>query len=256
MHSNVFALSRMPSLKRDELADIRARLSSAPPRARELKGASVLVGKNGIIAEIKRSSPSTGRISDGSAASIASRYEKAGALAVSVLTDRTHFGGTWDDLADAANAVKVPVLCKEFICSPWQIDLATTLGADIVLLIARMLSRRDLSSLYRHALDSGISPLIEVHERNEIDEVLSLSPNVLMVNTRNLSTLRMEPDIAFSTLSSIPRGITRVCASGIESAVDISRVRKNTETGIFLIGTALMRASTPEKLFKEMCNVR
>jgi indole-3-glycerol phosphate synthase len=255
MRTDGFILSHMPALKRRELAEVRARLRAAPPRARALKGASVLAGKPGIIAEVKRSSPSAGAIADGNAASIASRYERAGALAVSVLTDRTHFGGSWDDLAAAAGVVRSPVLCKEFIRFPEQIDLAAALGADIVLLIARMLSRRDLASLYRHALSVGIAPLVEVHERGELDGALALSAEVLMVNTRDLGTLRMERETAFATLRAVPDGVTRVCASGIESADDVRRAREHTGARVFLVGTTLMRAADPERLIGEMDRV-
>ncbi len=255
MRTDGFNLSHMPALKRRELADIRQRLRAVPPRSRTFEGASALAGKTGIIAEVKRSSPSVGAIAGGDAASIASRYERAGALAVSVLTDRTYFGGSWDDLAAAAGAVKTPVLCKEFIRFPEQIDLAAALGADLVLLIARMLSRRDLASLYRHALDAGIAPLVEVHDRRELDGALALSPQVLMVNTRDLVTLRMERETAFATLCAVPDGITRVCASGIESADDVRRAREHTGARVFLVGTALMRAADPEKLIGEMDRV-
>ncbi len=255
MRTDSFGLAHIPALKRRELADVRARLKVAPPRARGLKGASVLIGKTGIIAEIKRSSPSMGLIASGDAAAIASRYENAGAFAVSVLTDSTHFGGSWDDLGAVTRSVELPVLCKEFVCFPEQVDLAAALGADLVLLIARMLSRLDLAALYRRSIQAGIAPIVEVHDQRELDKALALAPKAIMVNTRDLETLRIAREIAFATLRAVPHGITRVCASGIDTADDVRRAREHTGARVFLVGTALMRASDPEKLLTEMGHV-
>ncbi|HSV97757.1 MAG TPA: indole-3-glycerol-phosphate synthase [Spirochaetota bacterium] len=255
MRTKRFSLGKMPALKRRELPDISARLAAAPPRSRAANGPAVLEGATGIIAEIKKASPSAGRISDAGAGERASRYAKAGAAAISVLTDATYFRGSWDDLASAARAVKVPVLCKEFVRFPEQIDLAAALGADLVLLVARMLSRRDLAALYRRTLDIGIAPLVEVHDERELDSMLALSPRIVMVNTRNLETLAIERDAAFATLRAVPDGITRVCASGIDSADDVRRAREHTGVRLFLVGTALMRAADPQVLLGEMRRV-
>jgi len=255
MPTERFSLAHMPALKRRELPGLRARLEASPPRSRALRGASVLTGKTGVIAEVKKSSPSAGRIADADPAARAAGYAAAGAVAASVLTDDSFFGGSWDDLYAAARAVDVPVLCKEFVRFPEQIDLAAALGADLVLLIASMLARRDLAALYRHALDRGIAPLVEVHEERELDAVLGLSPEVIMVNTRNLATLEMERETAFAALRAVPDGITRVCASGIESAGDVIRAREHTNARLFLVGTALMRAADPEGLIAELSRV-
>lgn len=208
-----------------------------------------------IIAEIKKASPSAGTLSHVDPALQAILYQNAGAKAVSVLTDSAYFDGSFEDLCTVAHAVSLPVLCKEFICFKEQIDLAYNTGADIILLIAGMLTTNELTHLYEYTCTKGLLPLVEVHTVSELERVLPLHPEYIMVNVRNLNTLTLEYDTAIETLQRIPVGINKICASGIDSPAMLTHIKDNTGTTIFLVGTALMKSDNPEKLLKELCNV-
>ncbi len=208
-----------------------------------------------IIAEIKKASPTYGILKKVDPGIQAALYQDAGAKAVSVLTDNSYFGGSFDDLHTVTQTVTLPVLCKEFICCKEQIDLAYTLGADIILLIATMLSTHELEQLYAYTLKKGLLPLIEVHTLTELERVLHLQPEYLMVNVRNLSTLELEYDIAIATLQEIPHPVKKICASGIDSPDTLQRIKEHTGTTTFLVGTALMKSDNPCKLLKELSHV-
>ncbi|MEW6527863.1 MAG: indole-3-glycerol-phosphate synthase [Spirochaetota bacterium] len=208
-----------------------------------------------IIAEVKKASPSAGLINNVEPATQAILYQKAGAKAVSVLADGEYFGGSYTDIQSVAEAIKLPVLCKEFICYPEQIDVAYNAGADIILLIAAMLTADELHQLYAYTIHKGLLPLIEVHTKNELDYVLTLQPDYIMVNIRNLNTLELEYDTAIATLKSIPYNIKKICASGIDNSKTIQHIKEHTGTTIYLVGTALMKATDPQKRIQEFSNV-
>ncbi len=208
-----------------------------------------------IIAEIKKASPSSGTIRQVDVVRQATLYQQAGAKAVSVLADNEYFGGSYDDVYRVAKTVKLPVLCKEFICSTEQIDVAYNAGADIILLIKAMLTVDELQKLYTYTIDKGLLPLIEVHTTPELKSVLSLQPEYIMVNIRNLNTLELEYDTAIDTLQKIPDHVQKICASGVDNPGTIQYIKEQTGTTIYLVGTALMKAADPHKLIQELCNV-
>ncbi len=208
-----------------------------------------------IIAEIKKASPSTGMLKHVDPAKQALLYQNAGAKAVSVLTDTCYFVGSFDDVYSVTQAVTLPVLCKDFICFEKQIDLAYNTGADIILLIAGMLTTNELAYLYEYTCTKGLLPLVEVHTVAELERVLPLQPEYIMVNVRNLNTLTLEYDTAIETLQNIPIGINKICASGIDSPTMLTHIKEHTGTTTFLVGTALMKSDNPGKLLKELCNV-
>lgn len=248
-----FALHAMKSLKEAELPSIRELLRSHPLRTRPLH--ALEKGKRGVIAEIKKSSPSRGAIRAVEPREQAVRYARGGAVAMSVLVDGNYFGGSWDDLCEVSDAVDAPVLCKEFVFFEEQIDLAAACGADMVLLIARCLDAVRLRELYSHASGLGLLPVVEVHCREEIPAVLGLEPAFLMVNMRNLESLEMDFYRGIESLKEIPEHITRISASGMDSADAVQAIAKGTGTGLFLMGTALMESSDPESMIQEVTGV-
>jgi indole-3-glycerol phosphate synthase len=246
----------MRALKEAERAAVGKRLRSLGDRSRPyhplLPPAD---GGTGIIAEVKKASPSHGAIAEVSSAVQAARYAQGGAAAVSVLVDRCFFGGSCDDLQETAAAVEVPVLCKEFIFFREQLDLAWMLGADMALLIARMLSDEELSGLFAHAKHLGLEPLVEIHETGELARVLRLGPSLVMANSRDLSTLELRPERAIAALQAVPEGVVTIYASGISSSKDIRAVRGRTGTRLFLVGTSIMQKGDPSSFIRELSDV-
>ncbi len=251
---NKFSLDRMESLKEVELPDIRARLKTAAVITRSNR---ILKRSNdiGIIAEIKKASPSRGAIKSVSPEDQAMSYINGGAVALSVLTEKNFFGGSWDDLRVVSGISPVPVLCKEFMFFEEQIDLARACGADMILLIARVLSYKRLKSLYDYAKLLDLMPLVEVHSVEELPHVLALNPEFIMVNMRNLATIKIDEAAAIKTLTSIPSGIEKISASGIEDKKKLGDIFRSTGTRIYLIGTGLMLSEDPAAMIKELQNV-
>lgn len=252
-----FSLEGMRSLKEAELSGVKKRLrlsrGRSRPRHRLIPPAD---GRVSIIAEVKKASPSKGAIASVSPAVQAAEYARGGAAAISVLVDHTYFAGSYDDLREAASSVEIPVLCKEFIFFGEQLDLAHVLGADLSLLIARILSDEELSGLYAHAKDLGLEPLIEVHESAELARVLRLGPSFLMANARDLASLEMNPDRAIAALEAVPEGIAGIYASGISTKEDIRTIRERTGARLFLVGTSIMQSGDPEAFIRGLCDVR
>jgi indole-3-glycerol phosphate synthase len=198
-----------------------------------------------VIAEHKRRSPSRGAIrEDLEPAEVARGYEKAGAAALSVLTDEPFFGGRIEHLVAARAATSLPVLRKDFVVDPWQIWEARAAGADAVLLIVAALEDDELSSLLALAGEAGLDALVEVHDRDELDRALGAGARIVGVNNRNLKTLEVSLDTALSLAPAIPDDVVAVAESGIGTADDIRRLRESGFAG-FLIGERLMTAPDP-----------
>lgn len=238
-------IKKILATKRQEVEDLRGRRLAA--RTRPVIPLD-FKGPINIIAELKQKSPSAGFMAPITPERIGtySKYAKA----ISVLTDRTYFGGSPEFLEEVAGQTPLPVLFKDFIIDPVQIDLAYAMGADMVLLIVRILGREELTRIYRHARDLGMECLVEVHDRAELEPLAAIDPRIVGVNARNLDTLQMDLQGAAAILRAVQAPI-RVAESGIKTRGDIERMAQSGATG-FLIGETLMRSSDLETTFQEL----
>ena len=202
--------------------------------------------RSGLIAEVKRASPSKGAINAGlDPARLAQAYERGGAAAVSVLTDRAHFGGSLEDLRAARGAVRLPVLRKDFIVTEFQVREARAHGADAILLIAAAAPVATLLPLRQLARELGMAVLFEVHEESELEAARACEPDLLGVNARDLRTLEVRPD-TFARLAPLAKGIAPLVAeSGVRTAEDALRYQA-LGASMLLVGEALSSAADPE----------
>jgi indole-3-glycerol phosphate synthase len=196
----------------------------------------------GLIAEVKKASPSKGLIRpDFDPVEIALAYEKAGADCLSVLTDVDYFQGNADYLKAVHAAVNIPLLRKDFIIDERQIYESRLLGADAVLLIASILEPSQLSTFIKIASSLGLDALIEVHSTKELEGVLHLDQASLIgINNRNLQTFETSLETTAKLISMIPKGITIISESGISSTEDMTFLKKSGANGV-LIGEYFMR---------------
>ena len=210
----------------------------------------------GVIAEVKRRSPSQGAIrEDLDPVGHARAYVRGGAVAVSVLTDETHFGGSIDDLRNVAAAVTAPVLRKDFVINEVQIHEARAAGASAVLLIARIVNARQLNGLARIVRSLDMKPLIEVHAATELDAALAAGPSVLGVNARDLDTLVVDLRAAEALIGRVPAGIQVVAESGVETRADVERLAA-AGADFVLVGTSVARQAHPEKAVRALTGVK
>ncbi|RLL42046.1 indole-3-glycerol phosphate synthase TrpC [Oceanobacillus piezotolerans] len=206
-----------------------------------------------IISEIKRASPSKGDINQGvDPITQAKQYEANGASAISVLTDKAFFNGTIDDLKAVREVVDIPILCKDFVIHPVQIDQAQAAGANIILLIVAALNDEDLRSLYNYAIERQLEVLVEVHNEEEMERALKLQPDIIGINNRNLKTF--EVDIAtterLASMVTNPE-ILLISESGMRTQEDVIRVRDVGAEAV-LVGETLMLSPNLEDTFKEL----
>jgi len=210
-----------------------------------------------VIAEIKRRSPSAGRL-DGAAAgdvaALARGLAEAGAAALSVLTEGPHFGGSLDDLTRAAEA-GVPVLRKDFLLDPAQVCEARAAGASAVLLIARLLDPARLAELVRAASDLGMAALVEVHREEELAPALAAGPPSVGVNARDLDTLDLDGRLVERLLPKLPASVAAVAESGLSRRGDVERVAA-CGADAALIGTAISGAPDPAGALRAFVGVR
>lgn len=205
----------------------------------------------GIIAEHKRRSPSKSLINASSEVQdVASGYETAGVSGMSVLTDTKFFGGSLDDLLVARDAVKFPLLRKEFIVDPYQIFEAKAYGADAILLIAACLSNYQLKEFSEIAKQLSLDVLLEVHSKEELDRSLLLSVDMLGVNNRNLKTFEVSIEMSKTLAVDIPNDFVKVSESGISSVETIKELKPYGFQG-FLIGENFMKTTHPGKSASE-----
>lgn len=201
----------------------------------------------GIIAEHKRRSPSKAVINqDLNIQDVASGYENAGVCGISVLTDGKYFGGSLDDLILARAAVKIPLLRKEFIIDEYQILEAKAHGADVILLIAAVLSRKQIKDLSEFAKGLNLDVLLEVHDMEELEKSVMPSLDMLGVNNRNLKTFEVSTSISKELSEKIPNEFVKVSESGI-SSVEVIKDLKNYGFQGFLIGENFMKTTDPGK---------
>lgn len=200
---------------------------------------------SGIIAEYKRRSPSKAVINqDANVFDVAKGYEKAGACGMSVLTDGKYFGGSLDDLLLARASCGLPLLRKEFIIDEYQIVEAKAYGADVILLIAAVLSTKEIKQFSELAKSLGLEVLLEVHNQEELEKSLMPSLDLLGVNNRNLKTFEMSLDTSKELSAQIPDEFVKVSESGISNVEAIKILRDFGFSG-FLIGENFMKTSSP-----------
>lgn len=208
----------------------------------------------GIIAEIKKASPSKGIIAtDFDPATIARTYEKGGAAAISVLTDEKYFKGALSYLTAARNTVSLPVLRKDFIIDTLQVRQSAAYNADAMLLIAAILGKQQLEELYSAALELGLDPLMEVHSMRECERVLALFPTPRCIGINNRDLMTFETDIAttLAIVPYIPKNIVCVSESGIQTRAHAEALQKAGVRGL-LVGESLMRKKNPGELIEEL----
>ncbi|MBA3858025.1 MAG: hypothetical protein C0507_14065 [Cyanobacteria bacterium PR.3.49] len=203
-----------------------------------------------IIAEVKPRSPSMGSASKSfDLASVLSTYNKH-ACAISVLTDEKYFGGSLSLLAEVKKLSQLPILCKDFIISLYQVFEARDAGADAILLIVKSLSDDELLALYSQCVELGMIAVVEVQNKEEIERALKLDSQLILVNNRNLDSLEMDMSTCERLMPLIPETVVKVVASGIESADDIRRLSHLSNN--FLIGSSLMKSENVDEKLGEL----
>jgi indole-3-glycerol phosphate synthase len=222
------------------------------PKARDFI-AALRSRRPAIIAEIKRASPSKGDIFHGlDPASVAVDYAKAGAAAISVLTDK-HFKGSLDDLREVRAAVDRPVLRKDFIFDPYQVYEARAAGADCILLIVAMLKEGQLRSLAALARELKMATLVEAHNESEFQLAEKIGTGLIGINNRDLHTFKTDIAVTERLLDSYKGDALIVTESGIDSAADIRRLDASGARA-FLIGESLLRTGAPGARLSELMN--
>ena len=223
---------------------LRARLGRHPKPTRGFGAAlkhAVAGDGYGLIAEVKKASPSAGPIRpDFDPAAIARAYAEAGATCLSVLTDEPYFGGTAEHLAQARAATELPVLRKDFMLDPWQIYEARLMGADCVLLIMAALTDALARELEEVARSLDLDVLAEVHDRRELDRALGLQTQLIGINNRNLKTLRTDLATTAELAPHVPGDRFLVAESGIRSHDDVRRLA-DSGARCFLVGESLLK---------------
>lgn len=234
----------------EELAALDRALPRPPSFATALRRAD---GQLGVIAEIKRRSPSAGDIAAGiPAVDQARRYREAGASALSVLTDQKYFGGTLDDLRLVTEFFRnqgpaIPCLRKDFMVHPIQVREAREAGAAAILIIVRALDDREIEALHAAAQAAGLDALFEIHNEAELDRARAHRARIVGVNNRDLAIFKTDLGLSERLIPRFPREVIAVSESGIFNGADAARVRSAGAHAV-LCGEALMKAPDPGAL--------
>jgi indole-3-glycerol phosphate synthase len=215
-----------------------------------LSDSLLTTGRTGIIAEFKRRSPSLGIINPSSGVEeVTSGYFAEGASGVSVLTDFQHFGGSGADIISIRRNSLFPILRKDFIINEYQVVESKSIGADVILLIAAILSKKQILFLSRLARSLGLEVLLEIHEYEELG-YLNCYTNIVGVNNRNLKTFEVNTNKSEELAAKIPEGFLKISESGISSAQTVKRLKSFGYNG-FLIGGKFMSAPDPVIAFSD-----
>lgn len=243
---------RQSKLPLSALRDQAERCSAAPRgfvRALETK---IQAGQPGVIAEVKKASPSKGVLRENFVpAEIAASYQQGGAACLSVLTDEDFFQGSTEYLKEARGACDLPVIRKDFIVDDYQVYEARVMGADCILLIAAALDDERMASLKGLAESLGMDVLIEVHDAEELQRTLPLNTRLIGINNRNLHTFEVSLQTTLDLLEQIPSDRVVITESGILAPEDVALMREHQVHG-FLVGEAFMRADNPGQSLQQL----
>ncbi|MDU0967872.1 MAG: indole-3-glycerol phosphate synthase TrpC [Actinomycetaceae bacterium] len=239
------ALKDMEVRQRDvSLDDLKERCRRIPS-AKDAVAALRQAGPVGVIAEVKRSSPSKGHLADiPSPGQLAAEYEAGGAACISVLTEQRKFSGSLADLDAVRSAVSIPVLRKDFIVHPYQVHEARAHGADLVLLIVAALEQMALTSLVERVHSLGMTALVEAHSRLEALQALDAGARVVGVNARDLRTFEVNMDNFAQIVDVIPEDVIAVAESGVRKPQDVLSYAQDGADAV-LIGEALVKEGHP-----------
>jgi indole-3-glycerol phosphate synthase len=253
----VAATRRIVAVRREREpdAELEARASQQQPRTGRFREALSVPQRVNIIAECKRRSPSRGVLRAAyDPVALATGYERAGAAALSILTEPTFFDGALEHLVAVRDAVGLPLLRKDFIVDSYQLLEARASGADAVLLIVAALSDRELRTLLSAARAIGLAALVEVHEEAEIERALEAGADIIGVNNRNLRTLEVSVHISELAAARIPGTVVAVSESGLKTPDDVARLQALGYRA-FLIGERLMTAADPAAALSDLLAV-
>ena len=252
-------LEKIFATKRDEVAlsrqvisveELRSRAERFEPRG--FRAALLSAQKPGLIAEVKKGSPSMGEIrADFDPVAIAQSYERAGATCLSVLTDVQYFQGSPTYLREVRAAVSLPLLRKDFVFDPYQLDEARAWGADCVLLIVAGLEQGLLKELYHEAKHRLLDVLVEVHDEAETEFAVEMGADMIGINNRDLRTFKTDLSTTSRLIQLIPEGVLRVSESALESSEDVRAVHEMGADAV-LIGTAFCASPDIESKVREV----
>ena len=232
------------------LDDLKARVEAAPA-ARDAVAALRMPGV-GIIAEVKRTSPSKGALAMiADPAGLAGDYADGGASVISVLTEARRFGGSLGDLTAVRAAVEVPVLRKDFIVSSYQLWEARAHGADLVLLIVAALDQDALVGLRERTESLGMTALVEVHDEAELDRAVEAGASVIGINARNLKTLEVDRSTFAALAPQVPAGVVRVAESGVRGPYDVIDYARSGADAV-LVGESLVTGGHPRSAVADL----
>lgn len=248
MAKNAFGIGKLEAYNGNILGEIAA--SKILPKSKRSFFEAIGRGGNGkpvIIAEIKRASPSEGKIFKGKfdAAKIAKTYERGGAGAISVVTDKKYFQGSFEYLKEASEATALSILCKDFIIHEYQIYKAREYGANAILLIAALLDETKIKKFMDIADGLGMDCLVEVHNESELQKALNADAKIIGINNRDLTNFKIDIETTNKLIKLIPRGKLIISESGFNSREDLKKL--DHRVNAVLIGTALMKAKNPKK---------
>ena len=232
------------------LSELKRRLAESPPPL-DFDGA-IRSRDRALVAEVKRSSPSRGRIrEDFDPVAIARIYAEGGAAAVSVLTESRFFEGRDSFLRDIRQNIGLPLLRKDFIIDPYQIYETRFLGGDALLLITRALDDGRLKEFIRLSSELGLASLVEIHDEADLEKALSSGAGIIGINNRDLSTFATDLEVSLRLAPLVPQGMTVISESGIRSRSDIQRL-ESAGIHAFLVGETLMREKDIGRKMKEL----